>query len=133
MAVPIFLKRGISLTAPDPISIAYVINPFHCMCKGWASSALAPRPTVVYCASIPSISLCVSICIPAIAARQRLGKADPFYVARQRFCKYVSAATNTRNNRRVVGRMSLWVCLCTPFLLLGNGSVKTLPQRGRHF
>jgi hypothetical protein len=45
---------------------------------------------------IPLISLCVCMSIsPLIVARQRLGK-------------YVPAATNTRNNRRIVGRVVLY-------------------------
>jgi hypothetical protein len=74
------------------------------------------------------VSLCVFLlslqgsgsvkCIPPFGPRQRLGK-------------HVPAATNTRNNRRNVGRVilyavrvlskeSLWVCLRIPLLLLGK-------------
>jgi hypothetical protein len=53
-----------------------------------------------------------------------------------------SVDTNTRNNRkfvgsivfytiRVVSKESLWVCLCIPLSLLGNGSVNTLPRQRR--
>jgi hypothetical protein len=49
-------------------------------------------------------------------------------------------ARNTRNNRRnvggivfctarVVSKESLWVCLCIPLSLLGNGSVNTFPRQ----
>jgi hypothetical protein len=73
------------------------------------------------------ISLCVCKCIPPIVARHG---------------EHVLAATNTRNNRRIVGcvvfcavhvvsKESLCVCLCIPLSLLGNGSVNTFSrQRG---
>jgi hypothetical protein len=69
---------------------------------------------------MPSISLCVCIrvCIPPIVAGQRLGSTVP-------------AVTNTLNNRRIVGRVCLWVCLCIPLSLLGNNSVKTSPWQRR--
>jgi hypothetical protein len=72
---------------------------------------------------MPPISLCLYMYVP----RQQLGKN-------------VTAATNTRNNRRIVGRVvfcavcvitqeSLWVSLCIPLSLLGNGSVNTFPRQ----
>jgi hypothetical protein len=45
---------------------------------------------------------------PPIFARQRLGNNPPI-VARQRLGKNVTAATNTRNNRRIVGRVVFYV------------------------
>jgi hypothetical protein len=76
--------------------------------------------------SLPSV--CVSVCV------------FPLIVARQRLCKHVPATTNTRNNRRIIGRVvfyairvvskeSLWVCLSIPLLLLGNGSVNTFSRQ----
>jgi hypothetical protein len=67
-------------------------------------------------------------------------KCIPPFGIRQRFGKHVPAATNTRNNRRIVGRIifyaahvlskkNLWVCLCNPLPLLGNNSVKTFPPQ----
>jgi hypothetical protein len=64
--------------------------------------------------SLPSV--CVPVFVFPIVARQRLGK-------------HVPAATNSRNNRRIVGRFdfymtrvlsknSLWVCMCTPIFSL---------------
>jgi hypothetical protein len=49
------------------------------------------------------------------------------FIARQRLGKHIPAATNTRNNRRIVGR----VCLCIPLSLLGKKSVKTFPLQRR--
>jgi hypothetical protein len=77
------MTYDIYIMTPEPISTAYFINPSH------------PR---------------VSVCVPSIVARQRLGK-------------HVSVETTTRNNRRIVERVifyairvlskeSLWVCLC---------------------
>jgi hypothetical protein len=75
----------------------------------------------------PSISLCVCKCIPPIVARQRLGEVYPSFHARQLLGKHVPAATNTSNNRRTVGHVSL----CIPLSLLGNNAVKTLPRQRR--
>jgi hypothetical protein len=98
MPEPIFMKLGMYIMAPEPISTSYFINPFR---------------------------LCVCMCITPSAARQRLGK-------------HVLEATNTCNNRKVVDHVvfcvvrvaskdSLWVCLCIPLSLLGNGSCKHVP------
>jgi hypothetical protein len=46
-------------------------------------------------------------------------------VARQRLSTHVSMVTNTDNSRKVTECVCLWVCLCIPLSLLGNGSVKT--------
>jgi hypothetical protein len=45
--------------------------------------------------------------------------------------KHVPAAMNTRNHRRIVGRVCLWICLCIPLSLLGNNLVKTFPRQLR--
>jgi hypothetical protein len=68
-------------------------------------------------------------CIPAIVARQWIGK-------------HVPAATNKRNNwiivgpviffaARVLSKGSMWFWLCFPLSLLGNNSVKTFPRQRR--
>jgi hypothetical protein len=97
------MKLGMCVMAPEPIPTAYFIKPSH---------------------------QCVCLCVyPLIVARQRLGK-------------HVPAAKNTRNNRiivggvvfctvRIVSNESLWVCLCIPLSLLGNGSVNTFPLQRR--
>jgi hypothetical protein len=91
--------------------------------------------------SLPSV--CMSICMSLLSL---LGngsvKCVPHNVARQRLGKHVPAATNTRDNRRIVGRVifyavrvllkeSLWVSLCLPLSLLGNNSIKTFPGQRR--
>jgi hypothetical protein len=77
------MKFGISIMAPDPISTAYLINPF-----------LHAEGLYVY----PSM--------------QRLGKT-------------VTAATNSHNNRRTVGRVVFYtVCRLTERLV--NELEKTL-------
>jgi hypothetical protein len=88
-------------------------------------------------------SFCVSVCVSLLSL---LGKGSvkyiPLIVARQRLGEHVPAATNTRNNRRIVGRVifyavrvlskkSLWVCLCIPLSLLANNSVTTFPRQRR--
>jgi hypothetical protein len=63
-------------------------------------------------------------------------------VSLQRLGKHVPAATNTCNNRRIVGPVifyvvrvlskdSLSACLFIPLSLLGNNSVKTFPRQWR--
>jgi hypothetical protein len=64
-------------------------------------------------------SLCVYMFNLLIVARQRLGK-------------HIPVATNTRNNRRIVGlhiSMGLYILLS----LLGNNSEMTFPQQQRFF
>jgi hypothetical protein len=66
----------------------------------------------------------------------------PPIVARQRISKHIPATMNTRNNRRIIGRVvfytvrvvskeSLWTCLCIPLSLLGNGSTNIFPRQRR--
>jgi hypothetical protein len=69
IAEPIFMKLGMYIMAPEPISTAYFINSFR---------------------------LCVCKCIPLIVARQRLSR-------------HFLAATNTGNNRRIVGGVVFYV------------------------
>lgn len=86
------------------------------------------------------------MCILPTVARKRLGSVyvyPPFGVT-QRLGKHVLTAKNTRNNRRIFGRViffavhvlskeSPWVCLCTPLSLLGNSSAKTFPLQRNIF
>jgi hypothetical protein len=95
------------------------------VCVSWHLS-----PSQRLASYISPISLCVCMRIPPTFARHQVGK-NPLIVARQRLGKNVPGATNTRNNRRVVGRICLWVCLCVFLSLLGNNSVKTFPQQGK--
>jgi hypothetical protein len=78
--------------------------------------------------SLPSV--CVWMYIPPVFARQRLGEHFP-------------AATNRRNNGRIVGsiifcadrvlsKKSMLVSVCILLSLLGNGSVKTFPRQRIH-
>jgi hypothetical protein len=73
-------------------------------------------------------SVCVPVCVPLLSF---IGKGSAKYIphfgARQRLGKHVPAATNMRNNNRIVGRACLWVCLRIPLSLLGNNSVNTFP------
>jgi hypothetical protein len=56
------------------------------------------------------------MCIPPIVARQRSVKCIPPFVARERFGKYVPVATNTRNNRRIVGRVIFYAVRVLPIV-----------------
>jgi hypothetical protein len=100
------MKLGMYIMAPEPISTAYFTNPSH------QSVCLHMYP--YYCwQSYGSVK-----CILPFIARQRLGK-------------HVPSSTNTRNNRIIVGRVWLWVCLCTPLSLLCNNWVKTFSRQRR--
>jgi hypothetical protein len=56
-------------------------------------------------------------------------KCIPLFIARQRLGKHITAATNTRNIRRIVGRVCLWVSLCISLSLLGNNSIKMFTRQ----
>jgi hypothetical protein len=53
------------------------------------------------------------------------------FIARQRLGKHVLAVTNTWNNKRTLGRVCLWICLCISLKLLGDYSVKAFPRQRR--
>jgi hypothetical protein len=57
-------------------------------------------------------------------------KCIPHFNAKKRLGKHVPAATNTRNNRRTVGRVCGSVD-SPPLSLLGNSSVNTFPWQRR--
>jgi hypothetical protein len=79
---PKFIKLGMYIMASEPISTAYFIN---------------PSISLSVCVSLLSLPGKGSVkCIPPLVARQRLGK-------------HVPAATNTHNNRKIVGRVCLWI------------------------
>jgi hypothetical protein len=85
-----------------------------------------------------------SVCLYGVFLLSLLGKGSvncirPF-IAIQRLGKHVPAATNTRDNRRSVGRIifcavpvlskqRIWVCLCMSPSLPGNNLVKTFPRQ----
>jgi hypothetical protein len=78
------------------------------------------------------LSVCVSVCGSLLSLLGKgLVKCFSPVIARQRPGKHVPAATNTRNNKRIAGRVCLWVCLCIPLSLLGNNSVKMFLQQWR--
>jgi hypothetical protein len=51
----------------------------------------------------------------------------PSTVARQWLGKHVPAAMNIRSNRKFVGHVCLWVCLCIPFLVARKQLGKDVP------
>jgi hypothetical protein len=75
-----------------------------CMYKGWAFTALAPRPTVVYCAFHLRLITVLGYC-GCVAVASFLGVPPPlqyckvFYqrVGRQQFCKHQYRQQNTGN------------------------------------
>jgi hypothetical protein len=97
MPEPIFMKLGVYIMASEPISAAYFINSFR-----------------------------QSVYLPIVAGKDSIMYIPPF-VARQRLAEHVPAATNTNNNRRFVGRVS--VGLCIPLSLLVKNFVKTFPRQ----
>jgi hypothetical protein len=94
MLEPIIMKLGMYVMAPEPISTAYFINPSY-------------------------QSVCLYV-YPPIVARQKFGKVYPPFIARQRLGKHITTVKNTRNSRRIVGRVCLWVSLCMLLSLLGK-------------
>jgi hypothetical protein len=70
------MELGMYITETEPIATAYFRNPSH------QSVCLYMYPSY----------RCLVKCIPPFGARQKLGK-------------HVTVATNTRNNRRNVGRV----------------------------
>jgi hypothetical protein len=81
MPEPIFIKLGTYITAPEPMSTAYLKYPSH-----------QPVCLYVYTPIVARKRLGKS---PLIVTRQRLDKNPPI-VARQRLGKNVTAATNTQ-------------------------------------
>jgi hypothetical protein len=78
--------------------------------------------------SLPSV--CMSVCASFLSFLCTGSvKCTSSFVATQRLGKHVPAAMNIRNNRRVAGRVCLWLCLCIPLSLLCNNSVKTFSRR----
>jgi hypothetical protein len=83
----------------------------------WSTSQIRPN------------SLCACMCISLIVVRQQLDK-------------HVPAATNTLNNRKIVGcvifyavrvlsKERMWASLYIPLSLKGKGSLNTLPRQRR--
>jgi hypothetical protein len=75
------------------------------------------------------------MCIPSVVVRQRPAKSISPSIVRKRLSKHVPATTNTRNNKRIVGCVCLWICLrvCIPLSFVGNNSVETFPRQQRNF
>jgi hypothetical protein len=63
--------------------------------------------------SLPSVS--VSVLLLSLLGKSSI-KCIPPFIARQRLSKHIPIAMNTHNNKRIVGRVCLWVCLCTSLL-----------------
>jgi hypothetical protein len=111
------MKVGMHIMAPEPISMALLHKYLTLVCV----PVCLPQLSLLGKGSVK--------CIPALVDRQWLGTQVP-------------AATNTRNNGRIVGRVifyavralskkSLWVCLCIPLSLSANNSVKTFQLQRR--
>jgi hypothetical protein len=99
MAEPIFIKPGMNIIAPEPISTTSFINPSH------QSACLYVYPSLLGNGSVK--------CIPSFGAGQRLGKHFP-------------AATNTHYNGivgrvifyaiRVLSKETLGLCVYPPII-----------------
>jgi hypothetical protein len=87
--------------APEPILVAYFINPSH-------------------------QSVCLYVCLLSLLGKGSVKYISSF-IARQLLGKHVPAATNTRNNRIIVGRVSL--CIYVSLSLLLNNLVKAFPRQ----
>jgi hypothetical protein len=71
--------------------------------------ATEPNSTAYSAKSAPSV--CVSMCVCPVVARQMLSKMYPHFIAGQRFGKHVPAATKNSWRRRF---------LCGPCHIKGN-------------
>jgi hypothetical protein len=80
---------------------------------------------------IVPISLCVYMCITLSLLGKGSVKCIPPFIAGQQLGKYVPAAVNTLNSRRIVEHVCLWVCQCIPLSLLGNNLVNMFPRKRR--
>jgi hypothetical protein len=114
-------KRGLWRYLAVCLSVYPPLSTFECLNQFFSGTCYVYHGTcafliIVLHKSLPSV--CVSMCIPIIVARQPFGRHFP-------------AATNTSNSRnvgrgvlctvRLVSKESLWVCSCIPLLLLGMG------------
>jgi hypothetical protein len=111
----------INFWMPESISMKFVIDVYL---GTWA------HHNGVLHKSLPSFCVSAYVSLLSLLGKGSV-KCSPPFVAKQRPSKHVLAATNTRNNRRIVGRVCLWVCLCIPLSLLGNNSGTTYPQQRR--
>jgi hypothetical protein len=109
----------------------YILNAWTNLYRTWyAYQGTWAHLNGVLHKSLPSV--CVSVCVSLLSLlRKTWIKCILPFIARQRLGKHVPAATNTHNNRRIYGRVCLWVCLCIPLSLLGNISVKKFPRQRR--
>jgi hypothetical protein len=93
------------------------------------SDPMTPESNLAAYFIIPSHqSVTVRVSLLLLLGKGWVNFITPF-VAGQRLSKYVPAATNERNNRRMI-----WcACICIPLLLIGSNSVKTFLRQGRIF
>jgi hypothetical protein len=103
MSEQIFMKLGMYIMSPEPVSTAYFINPSH-------------------------QSVCLYV-YPPIVTRQRLGKHVPAAMIIRKNRRIIGRVVFC--TVRVVLKERLWVCLCINLSLPGNGSVNTFQRQGR--
>jgi hypothetical protein len=107
MPESVFMKLGTCIMAFEPIQTGHFINLCH-------------------------QSVCLYVSLLSLLGKNFVKCILPF-VASQRRGKHVPEAKNTSNERRIVGRFCLLVCLCIPLSLLCKSSVKTFPPQRRIF
>jgi hypothetical protein len=133
---PYFKKIKISLR--DLLVVCLWISP-HSLFNAWTNlyqtwclyHGTSAHLNGVLHKPLPSIWVSMSVFLLSLLGK---GSVEMYaFVARQRLCQHEPEAMNTCNNKRIVGSVCLWVCLCIPLSLLGNNSVKTLPRQRRIF
>jgi hypothetical protein len=108
MAEPIFIKLGMYIMAPEPISTTYFIN-------------LSRKSVCLYVYS--------SFFFFVVIARQQVEKHVPV-VTNKRNNRWTVGRIVIYQVRVLTKWDSVKVCLCIPLSLLGNNSVKKFPRQG---
>jgi hypothetical protein len=75
----------------------------------------------------PSPSVCVSVCVSLLSF---LGLVS-VKCMEQRLHIHIPALVNLRNNRRILGLVCLWACMCIPLSLFGKKSAKMFLRQRR--
>jgi hypothetical protein len=109
MPEPVFMKFGMYIMAPEPLSTAYFINPSHQSVSICVSFPSILGNGSVYTFPLQRIHVTIkdlldaSFSMPSVSYQRRLrGSVYPHIVARQLFGKQVPATTKNSCRRRLL-------------------------------